>query len=215
MAFARNAGVSRPTINQALDGKPVNKESADAIAQTVGMKTPKAFSVTTQGEPLAPASVIAYHRTLSSILGKAVKWEYIQINPADAAEKPCLGPHEAPFLEEADARRLLELLQAEPIRWWVIITFDLLSSLCRQEFLGLCWAGNHTAQSAFGCLWRSGRPTRNSSAGPFIRAPVKPSARFHTHAGARLQAVPAAEAGRNPRTISHQRRRHRHSFRGG
>ena len=138
-AFSRRAGVSRATINQALHGQPINKESADAIAQAVKMKTSKVFTLTTHSDPLAPASVISYHRTLSSILGRAVKWGYIQINPADAAEKPSLGPHEAPYLEEADARRLLELLQAEPIRWRAIITFDLLSGLRRQEFLGLRW----------------------------------------------------------------------------
>lgn len=138
-AFSRRAGVSRSTINQALRGQPINKESAGAIAQAVKMKTSKVFTLTTHSDPLAPASVISYHRTLSSILGRAVKWGYIQINPADAAEKPSLGPHEAPYLEEADARRLLELLQAEPIRWRAIITFDLLSGLRRQEFLGLRW----------------------------------------------------------------------------
>ena len=65
---------------------------------------------------MAPASVISYHRTLSSILTRAVKWGYLQSNPADASERPGLGRHEAAYLEEADARRLLELLQAEPIR---------------------------------------------------------------------------------------------------
>ena len=56
-AFAGRAGVSRATVKQAMDGKPINKESADAIAQAVGMKTTRAFTVTTHGEPLAPASV--------------------------------------------------------------------------------------------------------------------------------------------------------------
>lgn len=40
---------------------------------------------------------------------------------------------------KADARRLLELLQQEPIRWRTIITFDLLSGLRRGELLGLRW----------------------------------------------------------------------------
>lgn len=95
--------------------------------------------MTTHGEPIAPASVISYHRTLSSILSRAVKWGYIQSNPADAAEKPALGRREAAYLEEADARRLLELLQEEPIRWRAVITFDLLSGLRRAELLGLRW----------------------------------------------------------------------------
>lgn len=138
-AFSRKAGVSRATIKQALEGQPINQQSADAIAQAVGMKTTRAFALTTHSDPLAPASVISYHRTLSSVLSHAVKWGYIQINPADAAEKPSLGTHEAAYLEEDDARRLLELLQAEHIRWRAIITFDLMSGLRRGELLGLRW----------------------------------------------------------------------------
>ncbi len=138
-AFARKAGVSRATVKQALEGQPISQESADAIAQAVGMKTSRAFTLTTHADPLAPASVISYHRTLSSVLSHAVKWGYIAVNPADAAEKPSLGPHEAAYLEEGDARRLLELLQGEPIRWRALITFDLMSGLRRGELLGLRW----------------------------------------------------------------------------
>lgn len=138
-AFTNRTSVSRATIKQAIAGQPISQESADAIAQALEVKTSKAFTLTTHGEPLAPASVISYHRTLSSILSRAVKWGYIQINPADAAEKPSLVGHEAAYLEEADARRLLELLQAEPIRWRALITFDLMSGLRRGELLGLRW----------------------------------------------------------------------------
>lgn len=138
-AFSRKAGVSRATIKQAMEGQPINQQSADAIAQAVGMKTARAFTFTTYSEPLAPASVISYHRTLSSVLSHAVKWGYIQVNPADATERPSLGNHEATYLEEADARRLLELLQAEHIRWRALITFDLMSGLRRGELLGLRW----------------------------------------------------------------------------
>lgn len=138
-AFARDAGISRATIKQALEGQPISQESANAIAQALESKTDKVFTITTHGEPLAPASVISYHRTLSSVLSRAVKWGYIQSNPADSAERPSLGVHEAAYLEEGDARRLLELLQAEPIRWRAIITFDLMSGLRRGELLGLRW----------------------------------------------------------------------------
>ena len=138
-AFAKKAGISRATLNQVMDGKAVNGESAGAIADALGMKLTKAFIVRTHAEPLAASSVISYHRTLSSILGKAVKWEYISSNPAEKAEKPGLGNHEAAFLEEADARRLLVLLQTEPIKWRAVVTFDLLSGLRRQEILGLRW----------------------------------------------------------------------------
>lgn len=138
-AFAKKAGVSRTTVKQAVDELTISGESADAIAKALGMKTTKAFHITAHREPLAPASIMSYHHTLSSILAKAVKWGYIQSNPADAAEKPSLGRREAAYLEEADARRLLELLQAEHIRWRALITFDLMSGLRRGELLGLRW----------------------------------------------------------------------------
>ena len=138
-AFTRKAGIARSTIQKAIAGKPVSKESAEAIASALGVKLEKAFTITVHNEPLSPASVISYHRTLSSILSKAVQWEVIQDNPAAKAEKPKLGNHEAAYLEEEDARRLLELLQEEPIQWRALITFDLLSGLRRGELLGLRW----------------------------------------------------------------------------
>ena len=45
-AFSRSSGVSRATINQAIAGKPVSKNSAEAIAAALGMKLTKAFTVT-------------------------------------------------------------------------------------------------------------------------------------------------------------------------
>lgn len=113
-AFSRSSGVSRATINQAVAGKPISKKSAEAIAAALGMKLTKAFTVTTHGEPMAPASVLSYHRTLSSILTRAVKWKYLQTNPADNAEKPALGRREAAYLEEADARRLWRCCRPSP-----------------------------------------------------------------------------------------------------
>ena len=50
-AFSRRAGVSRSIINQALRGQPINKESANAIAQAIGMKTNRAFTLTTHSDP--------------------------------------------------------------------------------------------------------------------------------------------------------------------
>ncbi len=138
-AFSKRSGLCRDTIHQAVGGKPTRQATADVIAQTLGMKTTKLFKLEASEEPLSPATIISYHHTLSAILSKAVKWGYIQINPADVAEKPPLGRHEAAYLDENEARRLLELLQNEPILWRAIITFDLFSGLRRWELPGLRW----------------------------------------------------------------------------
>lgn len=147
-SVSRQSSLSRPTIRAAMDGEHVSRGSAEKITAVLGVKPGQAFRFEKDMTPLAPATVLSYHRTLSAILTKAVKWGYLQINPADAAEKPSPGRHEAPYLEEADARRLVELLQEEPIRWRAILTFDLLSGLRRAEVLGLRWCdvdfGNST-----------------------------------------------------------------------
>jgi integrase len=51
-----------------------------------------------------------------------------------------MAAKEAAHLDEDDARRLLELLQDEPIKYRAAISFDLLSGLRRGELLGLRWS---------------------------------------------------------------------------
>lgn len=137
--FAEQSGLSRSTIKAAIEKHNVSKDSAEKISAVLNINPTSAFEFHEDKTPLAPATIHAYHRTLSAILSKAVRWGYIQANPADNAEKPPLGNREAAYLEEADARRLLELLQKEPIRWRAVLTFDLLSGLRRGEVLGLRW----------------------------------------------------------------------------
>ena len=125
-------------INRAIghiklkDLKPAHINSFYAILQEDGMHTQS-------GEKLSQRTVHAYHRVLSAALSKAVKWEYISENPAKRAAPPPLGKPKTTYLDEPDARRLLELLHNEPIRWRTMITFDLLSGLRRGELLGLRW----------------------------------------------------------------------------
>lgn len=137
--LAASAGLSRPTVRAAMEQERISKESAEKIAAALGVPLSAVFKLEKNNDPLAPATVLAYHRTLSAVLAKAVKWGYLQSNPADRAEKPKLSRQESPYLEETEARHLLELLQAEPIKWRALITFDLLSGLRRAELLGLRW----------------------------------------------------------------------------
>ena len=57
-------------------------------------------------------------------------------NQAARADLPSLAGRCANYLDEADARRLL---QDEPIKWRAAISFDLMSGLRRGELLGLRW----------------------------------------------------------------------------
>ena len=138
-ALAKKAGITHQTVSQALKGRSINEESAVKIAAAAGLEVKVLFTVTSDAAPLAPATIRSYHRTISSILEKAVKWQIIPRNPAENAELPSNAGHKARYLDEPDAKRMLQLLQDAPIKWRAPIIFDLLSGLRRAELLGLRW----------------------------------------------------------------------------
>lgn len=138
-SLSKKAGVAHQTVSQAVKGRPINMASAEKIAAVTGLEVKKLFTVNVDTTPLAPATIRSYHRTISSILEKAVKWRCIPSNPAERAELPSDTGHKARYLDEPDAKRMLQLLQAEPIKWRAPIIFDLLSGLRRAELLGLRW----------------------------------------------------------------------------
>lgn len=137
--LGREAKISRQTLTAALHGDTVAYASAAKIAELAGMEVPELFEVQDDVRPLAPATIHAYHRTLSSVLDRAVVWRIIPSNPAERAALPSLAGRRAKYLDEPDAKRMLELLQAEPYPWRALIIFDLLSGLRRAELLGLRW----------------------------------------------------------------------------
>lgn len=110
-AFSRKAGITHQTVSQALKGSPIDLESAEKIAAAIGAEVKALFTVNADMKPLAPATIHSYHRTLSSILDKAREWRCISQNPAQGATLPSLAGRKARYLDEPDARRMLQLLQ--------------------------------------------------------------------------------------------------------
>lgn len=138
-ALAARAGVSRPTVRQALSGRHVSLGSAGKLAAAAGQPLTTLFAVHKETAPLAASTVHAYHRVLSSIFRRAVRWRCIARNPVEGAELPSLSGHTARYLDTPDAHRMLQLLLSEPIKWAAPAIFDLLSGLRRAELLGLRW----------------------------------------------------------------------------
>ena len=133
------AGVSDWSLRQAKKGEGIAVESAQKIAAALHLPLAELFEVEHDDRPLAPGTIHVYHRALSAVLRVAVKWGYISKNPAEKADLPSIARRRAKYLDEPEARRLLELLQQEPIKWRALVTFDLLSGLRRAELLGLRW----------------------------------------------------------------------------
>lgn len=137
--LSRQTGVSIWCFKQLKTGKAIAQDCAVTISEKLDVPFNKLFVKQHDDTPLKAGTIHTYHRVLSAVLFRAVKWGYISKNPAERADLPSIAHRKAAYLDEPDARRLLELLQEEHIRWRAVITFDLLSGLRRAEFLGLRW----------------------------------------------------------------------------
>lgn len=138
-SLSRDTGVSIWCFKELKAGKPIAKKCGETTAAALGVPYDNLFTTTKDMTPLKPGTIHTFHRILSAVLFRAVKWGYIKDNPASRADLPSIANRKAKYLDEPDARCLLELLQAEPIKWRAVITFDLLSGLRRGELLGLRW----------------------------------------------------------------------------
>ncbi|MBQ6991784.1 MAG: hypothetical protein IJN50_02560 [Clostridia bacterium] len=65
-------------------------------------------------EPLSPRMQLHHHRVISSALEKAVKWQYIQENPARRVEPPKVPYKETPYLDEIQTKQLIAQLEKAP-----------------------------------------------------------------------------------------------------
>lgn len=138
-ALSKTTGLSLWVFKQMKNGHTIAKDCAQIIAPAMGTEYDKVFDTKRDMTPLAAGTIHTYHRVLSAVLFRAVKWGYIQSNPASRADLPSIANRKAAYLDEPDARRLLELLRDEPVKWRAIMTFDLLSGLRRGELAGLRW----------------------------------------------------------------------------
>ncbi|WP_024834219.1 site-specific integrase [Ruminiclostridium josui] len=138
-AMAEKTGVSLWVFKKLKNGESIARDCTKPIAEVMGMEVNQLFTPKKDMTPLAAGTIHTFHRVLSAVLFRAVKWGYIQSNPAARADLPSIANRRAAYLDEPDARRLLELLKDEPIKWRTIVTFDLLSGLRRGELAGLRW----------------------------------------------------------------------------
>ena len=76
---------------------------------------------------------------LSSALSQAVRWGWIERNPAERSQPPALERVELQVPTPDEVRRLLAAAQARGPRWGMLLTLAVLTGGRRGELCGLRW----------------------------------------------------------------------------
>lgn len=88
---------------------------------------------------LSPKTVHEHHVVISKILNTAVKWAVLDKNVALQADPPKVPYREINYLDETETRRMIFLLNNEPIQYRAMILLLLFTGMRRGELCGLEW----------------------------------------------------------------------------
>lgn len=140
--LAQLSGVSTTTIGSACKGAHISIESAEKIAKALKMPVKKLFKLHKDTGGLSAKSILHHHRLISTILAQAARDRIVPFNVADKnyMKAPKQEHKEAAFLDDEQARHVLELLENEPIKWKTVMYLLIFSGVRRGELLGLEWS---------------------------------------------------------------------------
>ena len=137
--LAELAKVSTSTASAACRGCTITREKAEQIAQALGLPFSKTFTVTEDTRPLSGATMLAYHRFISTVLEQAEKELLVPYNAAEKATPPKLQRREVNYFQPEDVTAILEALEEEPLKWRVLVHLLIVTGCRRGEILGLKW----------------------------------------------------------------------------
>lgn len=128
------------TIENFAHGLNVTRKSAEKISSALDMPIDELFKIAdTNKSTLASKTISHYHKLISSILEKAVKWQIILYNPCQRVEAPKVQQKETSYLDEIQTAELISCLDSEPLQYKAMIITLLYSGMRRGELCGLEW----------------------------------------------------------------------------
>ncbi len=135
------SGICTTTIKTACSGGHISIKSAEKIASSLKMPVNRLFTVHSESGGLSSKTILHHHRLISSILAQATRDRLVPFNAADKnyMKAPKLEHIEADFLDDEQVKRVLELLENEPIKWKTAMYLLIFSGMRRGELLGLEW----------------------------------------------------------------------------
>lgn len=139
-SLADEAGLGLRTVTVAVKGDNVTMKTAKAICKVLDQPLEKVFTVVDEGKKLSSSTVHYYHNVISTILSTAVKWQVIFSNPCERTEQLKVRKPDPKYLDEKEARHLMELLQNEETQFKIMIEVLIFTGLRRGELCGLEWS---------------------------------------------------------------------------
>lgn len=127
------------TVKSVLNGKAVSERTVNCLCKVLELKPEKAFTAIGKDVPLSPETIRHYHRFISSVLGIAVKWQMIILNPCERVTLPKKVKTPPKYLDENQAALLLELIEKEDMQHKTMIKMFMYTGLRREELCGLEW----------------------------------------------------------------------------
>ena len=128
------------TLESIVAGKNVSKETALGISNALEIEPEELFDVIGTDKTLSPKTLLHYHRCLSAILSKAVKWGLLFSNPCERVDPPKLRRREAKCLNEEQTLKLIAALDEKgQYQYSVMVKLMIFSGARRAEICGLEW----------------------------------------------------------------------------
>lgn len=140
MKIATDTGLAPSTVNAAVRGDSVSKESAQKVCDYLGLKLEKTFLVSSENASLSAKTILEYHRMISSVLEQAVREQLIPFNPASKATLPKAEKKAANYFEPDQLEAIVDALETEPLKWRALTHVFIASGCRRGEVLGLKWS---------------------------------------------------------------------------
>lgn len=138
--LAAAAGLGVRSITQVLQGRNVSNNTAVKVSGALSADISDLFEpVGKSSGELSPATQRYYHAFLSSVLTRAVKWQYIESNPCQRVDAPKAMHQEARYMDEKEAAELLRLLDQEDTAHKAMIYLLIFSGMRRGELCALTW----------------------------------------------------------------------------
>lgn len=135
----RASGVCHTTVEKACNGRPIRADKAECIANALGEKVDTLFTIKDREGRLSASAIRIHHGLISVVFAQAEREMLISFNPAERATPPPTENHDPVYLQPDELGKLLDAVEAAPIKWRTI-TYFLAVTGCRiGEALGVKW----------------------------------------------------------------------------